>query len=262
MHDKLMFVLSRTCGEEMLQEPCNHDNIEDRTWVIEEVRRAVELGYIIQRVSEIWEYKVTQYDPVTKTGGIFSKYIDSFLKINGWPDHCIDEATKKNYIYRFYEKEGILLDINKIKNNSGLCFVAEALLNKVVIANYETFEEAQFPNPTVIRAAYATTGARLKLYEQLHILQRDELYTDTDSLIYLQREGVGPKYYGFIVVNNEGDLTLETLMLDDPTPKYIENPRKIRRTKLFGIVSRPEKKMYRGVYTKRRRDPNTFQTLP
>jgi hypothetical protein len=368
MNGKLMFVLCRTCGEEMNEGECNHSETERElsgVWVVDEVRRAVELGYKVRRIFEFWEYKVKQYDPNTKSGGVFSGYIDLFLKIkqesSGWPENCIDEDTKSAYIESFHQKEGILLDRNKIASNSGLRFVAKALLNslwgrfalnqqrtqteiirdpnrlfqllmnpniavsslnfigdEIVVANFETHAEAQYPDPTVnvVIAAYVTTGARLKLYECLHKLQEAAFYFDTDSIIYLQKSGdtklpignnlgdltnelasygenayikklicAGPKHYGMEIVNESGEIVKTTikvrgitlnyrnsqivnfeamkeLILEDGEPKYVENPRKIRRSRKFGIVSKPENKIYRAVYTKRKRVPNSYNTLP
>ena len=44
-------------------------------------------------------------------------------------------------------------------------------------------------NTNVILAAYTTCQARLTLYELLDKLDRRVLYYDTDSMIYVSREG-------------------------------------------------------------------------
>jgi DNA-directed RNA polymerase subunit RPC12/RpoP len=83
MNGKLMFVLCRTCGKEMNEGECNHSETECElcgVWVVDEFRRAVELGYKARKIFEFWEYKVKQYDPNTKSGGVFTGYIDLFLK--------------------------------------------------------------------------------------------------------------------------------------------------------------------------------------
>ena len=49
------------------------------TWVIEEFRMAVQKGYEIVEIIEVYEYAVTQYDPQTGEGGLFVEYIDTFL---------------------------------------------------------------------------------------------------------------------------------------------------------------------------------------
>ena len=47
---------------------------EDRaltgTWVIDEVRLAVQKGYKILEIYEFYEYQVTQYSPETGEGGL------------------------------------------------------------------------------------------------------------------------------------------------------------------------------------------------
>jgi len=78
-NNKLMFCLCRTCvltsssGEEYV-----HTRDEDRaltgTWVMDEVRLAVEKGYRILEIYEVYEYQVTQYNPETDEGGHFVDY--------------------------------------------------------------------------------------------------------------------------------------------------------------------------------------------
>jgi hypothetical protein len=63
MNNKLMFVLCKTCGQEINNdnEECNHAENEralEGTWVIDEVMKALEKGYKIMEIYEIWKYKV------------------------------------------------------------------------------------------------------------------------------------------------------------------------------------------------------------
>lgn len=111
MNNKLMFVLCYTCGHNFSQEPnCTH-NDEERiitgTWVIDEVNKAVSLGYKVTKIFEIWEYEVEQYNPDIKFGGLFTQMMNQFLKskqeASGWPAHCVDEESKKN-IYMIFKK--------------------------------------------------------------------------------------------------------------------------------------------------------------
>jgi len=50
---------------------------------------AVEKGYRILEIEEVYEYKVTQYNRDTGDGGLFVKYINTFLKLkreaSGYP---------------------------------------------------------------------------------------------------------------------------------------------------------------------------------
>jgi len=83
MNKKLMFVLCRKCGECMEQDECSHDE-EDRTlhgtWVVEEVVKALEMGYQLVEIQEIWKYQTEQYDPSSKSGGLFTNMMNDFIK--------------------------------------------------------------------------------------------------------------------------------------------------------------------------------------
>jgi hypothetical protein len=62
----------------------HHKRDEERaltcTWVIDEVRLAVQKGYRILEIHIVFDYKVTRYDPETREVGLFAGYIDTFLK--------------------------------------------------------------------------------------------------------------------------------------------------------------------------------------
>ena len=47
--------------------------------MLDEIRLAVQKGYELVEVHEVYEYRVTQYDPQTSNGGLFAQYIDTFL---------------------------------------------------------------------------------------------------------------------------------------------------------------------------------------
>lgn len=104
------------------------------TWVTDEVKKAVQMGYKISHIYEVWHFdQVSQYDPKSKTGGLFTEYINTFLKIkqeaSGWPEWCKTEADKHTYIDLYYQKEGIRLANDKIKKNPGLRALAKLMLN-------------------------------------------------------------------------------------------------------------------------------------
>ena len=48
---------------------------------MDEVRLAVQKGYKVLEIFEVYEYDVTQYDWQTGQGGHFVQYIDTFLKL-------------------------------------------------------------------------------------------------------------------------------------------------------------------------------------
>ena len=134
---KLLFSLCRACGETYQQSKCKH-NTEARsfigTWVTDELKMAHANGYKLLKVYEVWHFdEMSQYDPSTKTGGLFTEYVNTFLKIkqeaSGWPDWCVDEKRKQQYIHQYFMKEGIKLDSDKIQENPGLRLLAKLMLN-------------------------------------------------------------------------------------------------------------------------------------
>lgn len=137
VNGKLLFALCRSCCESFSQNACQHDNPADRefegTWVSRELRKAVEKGYLVTRISEIWQYKIAQYDPSTRQGGLFTRYINSFLQLkqeaSGWPTECTDDAAKERYLREYEEIEGIALNKNAVVKNPGLRSVAKLCLN-------------------------------------------------------------------------------------------------------------------------------------
>ena len=45
------------------------------TWVVDEVCRAVEMGYSFVYVFEFREYNVTRFDNDNSSGGLFAQYV-------------------------------------------------------------------------------------------------------------------------------------------------------------------------------------------
>ena len=84
-NNKLLFCLCKTCAIEQNTDVCTHETIADRAllgpWVIDEILLAVEKGYRLIEVYEVYGYEVTQYDPATGRGGLFVEYINTFLEL-------------------------------------------------------------------------------------------------------------------------------------------------------------------------------------
>ena len=78
-----MFTLCSACAGTMNQGKCTHTDEEScivGTWVVDEVRKAVEMGYILMNVFVFWEYEVTCFDRRTNSGGLFTECSNMFLK--------------------------------------------------------------------------------------------------------------------------------------------------------------------------------------
>ena len=137
LNGKLLFSLCKLCSETQQQSLCTH-TYEERsfvgTWVTDKVKKAVEKGYEVVEIYEIWHFKeISRYDPETMTGGLFTDYVNTFLKIkqeaSGWPDWCKTDQDRHKYIDLYSQKEGIHLEYIKVKKNPGLRALAKLMLN-------------------------------------------------------------------------------------------------------------------------------------
>ncbi|XP_052779212.1 uncharacterized protein LOC128216636 [Mya arenaria] len=134
---KLLFSLCRSCADQYQQSPCQHTDNERAflgTWNTDEVKLAQSQGYKIMEIYEVWHFpKISQYDQNSKCGGIFTEYVNTFLKVkqeaSGWPEWCKTEDDKQSYMQKNYDKECILLDYDRICKNPGLRSLAKLMLN-------------------------------------------------------------------------------------------------------------------------------------
>ena len=136
---KLLFPLCAACVEqEMVKRPldrcaeCVHTD-EQRTltgtWCSPELSKAVDLGYDIQYIYEVWHFDET-------CEGLFKDYVNTWLKIkqeaSGWPSWVGEDETKRQqYLREYFEHEGIQLEYNKIQKNPGLRTLAKMMLNSM-----------------------------------------------------------------------------------------------------------------------------------
>ena len=134
---KLKFPLCRTCANAENQNVCQCTE-EDRsfigTWCIPEISKAIEKGYKLLTVFEVYHWENTsKYDPNSQSGGLFSEYINAFLKLkqeaSGWPAWCVTDEDKRTYVQNYKEREGIQLDPDNIAKNPGLRSLAKLCLN-------------------------------------------------------------------------------------------------------------------------------------
>jgi hypothetical protein len=139
-NNKLLFCLCRTCAEELnMATECTHTSVKDRaltgTWVMDEVRMAVEKGYKVVEVYEVYEYQTTMYDRQTREGGLFVDYINTFLKLkaeaSGYPSWVQTRDDEDSYIKTFHDSEGVLLDRNAIRPNAAKRGIAKLSLNSM-----------------------------------------------------------------------------------------------------------------------------------
>jgi hypothetical protein len=81
---------------------------------------AVQNGYKLVEVQEVYENQMTKYDPQSDDGDLFVEYINTFLKFkaeaSGYPHWVQCHEDEDRYFSEFYKSEGIQLD----KGNIGL----------------------------------------------------------------------------------------------------------------------------------------------
>ena len=117
---RLTFPLCSSCAESRQQRrPCEHRNWIERSWVAAfthmELNRALQLGYRVCDIFEVWNYKrwggrsSTASDPP-----LFGDYIDLFLKLkeeaSGWPASAETPEQRKAHLDAYMQREGIMLN--------------------------------------------------------------------------------------------------------------------------------------------------------
>jgi hypothetical protein len=134
---KLLFPLCASCAEETRQDYCDHrdeERVLSGTWVTTELYKALDLGYRVIKIEEVWHYKEREkYDGKDPTTGLFTQYIDCFLKLklesSGWPGWVKTEADRDAFLQECLDREGVLLDRTKMVKNPGLRSLAKLCLN-------------------------------------------------------------------------------------------------------------------------------------
>jgi hypothetical protein len=138
LNNKLLFVLCNECGI-LKQRNCKHNDKQraiEGTWVTEEVKHALTRGYKILKIFSIWNFSKKEiYDKSTKTGGLFTDYVNKFLKMKteatGFPDRLKTIIEKQKFINDYYDNEGILLDLNNMIPNPGMKAISKLFLNSL-----------------------------------------------------------------------------------------------------------------------------------
>ena len=79
------------------------------TWCTRELVKAVEVGYRIVHIHEVWHFPEEQ-----RQEGLFADYVNTWLKIKqesaGYPGWAQTDEQKQQYVRDYQAKEGITLD--------------------------------------------------------------------------------------------------------------------------------------------------------
>ena len=137
---KLVFGLCNQCAQDLNQTGiCNHTDDERKlvgNWVSCEVYKAMEKGYKLLHIQEVWHWeKFDVYDPESKLGGLFTSYMNFAMKLkqhaSGYPEDCITEADKADFIKAYKEHEGVDLDPSLIEHNLGRRLISKLIANSL-----------------------------------------------------------------------------------------------------------------------------------
>jgi len=201
-------------------------------WCTNEMEKALEKGYQIQKIYEVWHFEGTSSE-------LWKGYIRKFLKIK--LETSKFDCSEEEYRAKA-RKLGIELDT--LEYNPGLRFIAKICLNSLwgkfgqvpkhrqnkyieneadfykivlddkleslslsflndstVYVSYECKNEfvKQNYNTNIYIACFTTSWARLRLYDMIDILGKNVCYMDTDSVVYIEEESneyVFRKYIG------------------------------------------------------------------
>ena len=135
---KLIFPVCSTCVQEEQAKPmlqrthyCHHSDVDRMlrgTWCTPELVKAVEKGYTLVKIHEVWHFP-----PEQRRTGLFANYVNTWLKLKQesaeWPSWCQTVEQKREYILRYQEREGIRLDIASIAKNPGRKATGKLMLN-------------------------------------------------------------------------------------------------------------------------------------
>ncbi|XP_076840662.1 uncharacterized protein LOC143485207 isoform X1 [Brachyhypopomus gauderio] len=127
---KLLFPLCRECVIAGMSN-CQHSDAEralTSTWSSIEVLKALELGYTVIRIFEVWHFPASSSE-------LFSGYIKMFLKTkqesSGYPAWVKNGDDEREYIRLYSQREGIVLQPENITQNPAKRSVAKLALNSL-----------------------------------------------------------------------------------------------------------------------------------
>ena len=127
---KLFFPLCKQCVLDACNKCCHSEFKRSfvGTFTTIEVVKAIEKGYRVLKIEEVWHFEES-------SDTLFTDYVNFFLKLkqesSGWPSWVKTPEDETKYIRDYFEHEGIQLRREYIKKNPGLRAVAKLCLNSL-----------------------------------------------------------------------------------------------------------------------------------
>jgi hypothetical protein len=192
--------LCKTCADTENQIECTCSEEERSiigTWCTPEIQMATSKGYTILKIYEVYHFAVSsKYDVESCEGGLFAQYVNMFLKIkqeaSGFPAECNTEEAKRKYIREYKEKEGILLEYDKIVKNPGLRCLAKLCLNSFwgKFGQRLGMQQSVFIHESEAERFFQMLSDPTKIPHNFHIVSADMLQLEWSSnpLFYVIRQ--------------------------------------------------------------------------
>ena len=192
---KLLFPLCRTCAQQGIEQEldinyrCPHTNQERSllgTWTTCELNKAIEKGYVLDRIFEVWHFS-------EQSNTLFQSYIDQFLKIkqqaSGFPASCQTPEDRRQYLKEIETREHLVIQEEDVEKNPILRTIAKLFLNCLwgKFAQRTNLPQTQY----------------VKSYEELQQLLQD----DTRDVLHLE-----------LILNEDGHEE-QDMMLVNSKPK-------------------------------------------
>ena len=225
-YEKLIFTLCNKCAKTRNQSKCKHTESQRSfigTFTTDEVSKAVDKGYKVIEVYEVWHFAKTSDD-------LFKEYIRRFMKIKLESSKYDFKTKEEEAIFKAKIKDSLDINVEKFEYNAGLRSISKLCLNSLwgkfgqrnnmsqikYVTDVSEFYEIllddklanknfQFINDDMVQmtynfkdqfvdnsnntnifiACFTTSHARLMLYDKLDYLNEKVLYFDTDSIIYV-----------------------------------------------------------------------------
>ena len=250
-YEKLIFTLCKTCALTMNQNKCKHTDTQRSligTWTTDEVSKAVDKGYKVLEVYEVWHFAKTSDD-------LFKWYIRRFMKIKLESSKYDFKTKEEEDSFKAKIKDNLDIDVEKFEFNPGMRSISKLCLNSLwgkfgqrnnmsqtkYITDISDFYEIllddkldnknfQFINDDMVQmtynfkdqfvdnsittnifvASFTTSHARLMLYDKLDYMKKKVLYFDTDSIIYVD-DGTRTIKTGDMLGNMTDELSGKTI---------------------------------------------------
>ena len=125
VNGKLLFPLCTMCSMEQKKDYCPHSDNERTlkgTWFSEELKLAIQKGYKIQSISEVYHFE-------NQSSHLFTKFINKLYKVKLLASGKPENINFEEFLLNMKIKEGLDLYNCKFEKNPGLRYIAKILLN-------------------------------------------------------------------------------------------------------------------------------------